>query len=117
MQLGNGVALKYILRAPANDAVNSIDIGTVERDGRGGLRVRNEHGTLIQELSGTRIRSWCIVGPDYVSIDGDVIPGDYERFRLGDAQARWVLRDYRSGMRYKACGTSRPRKSGAPPHA
>jgi len=31
-----------------------------------------------------------------------MIPGDYERFHLGDAQARWVLPDYRGGMRYKA---------------
>jgi hypothetical protein len=85
--LGNGVVFKSILRAPASHAVNSIDIGTVERDGRSGLRVR-EHGILIQELCGTCIRSWCIVGVDGASIDGDMISGDYERFRLGDAQAR-----------------------------
>ena len=72
MLLGNGVVLKYIMRG-ANQPVQSIDCGAVERDGRGGLRVRDEHGTLIQELSGTRIRSWCIVGADGASIDGDII--------------------------------------------
>lgn len=79
MLLGNGVVFKYILRAPARKAVNSIEAGTVERDGLGGLKVRDEHGAFVLELSGDRVRSWCIVGPDGVAIDGDMIPGDYER--------------------------------------
>jgi len=43
MLLGNGVVLKYIMRG-ANQPVQSIDCGAVERDGRGGLRVRDDTG-------------------------------------------------------------------------
>jgi hypothetical protein len=79
MLLGNGVVFKYILRTPANQAVNSIEAGKVERDGTGGLRVRDERGALVEELSGAKIRSWCIVAADGVLIDGDMVPGDYDR--------------------------------------
>jgi hypothetical protein len=79
MLLGNGVVFKYIFRTPANQAVNSIEAGKVERDGTGGLRVRDERGALVEELSGAKIRSWCIVAVDGVLIDGDMVPGDYDR--------------------------------------
>jgi hypothetical protein len=80
MQLGNGVILKYILRG-TNQPIHSIDCGIVERDGHGGLKVRGEQGFARQHLSVSRLRSWCIVGPDGASIDGDMIPGDYDRLR------------------------------------
>ena len=80
MQLGNGVVPRYILRG-SNQPVHSIDIGTVERDEKGGLKVRSRHGVLLESLSVSQLRSWCIVGPDGESIDGDMLPGDFERLR------------------------------------
>jgi hypothetical protein len=78
--LGNGVILKYILRG-TNQPVQSIDCGIVERDGRGGLKVRGGQGVVIEHLSVRRLRSWHLVGPDGESIDGDMLPGDFERLR------------------------------------
>jgi len=46
MQLGNGVVLRYILRG-SNQPVYSIDSGIVERDERGGLKVRSRHGVVL----------------------------------------------------------------------
>jgi len=46
VQLGNGVVPRYILRG-SNQPVHSIDIGTVERDEKGGLKVRSRHGVLL----------------------------------------------------------------------
>ena len=78
MLVGNGVVLKYILRG-TNQPVQSIDRGIVERDGRGGLKVRGWQGLAIENLSVSRLRSWHIVGPDGASIDGEMLPGDDER--------------------------------------
>jgi hypothetical protein len=78
--LGNGVVLKYILRG-INQPVQTIDSGIVERDGHGGLKVRSGHGVVIEHLSVSRLRSWCIVGPKGRLIDGDMLPGDFEGFR------------------------------------
>jgi len=78
--LGNGVVLKYILRG-TNQPVHSIELGIVERDGHGGLKVRSGHGVVLENLSVSRLRSWCIVGPRGGLIDGDMLPEDYERLR------------------------------------
>jgi hypothetical protein len=58
-----------------------MDSGIVERDGHGGLKVRREQGVARQHLSVSRLRSWCIVGPDGVSIDWDMSEKDDERLR------------------------------------
>jgi hypothetical protein len=76
--LGNGMVLRYILRSPANQAVELIESGSIERDGAG-LTVREQNGVVIEELSGNRIRSWNAVGPDGVSIDNEMVPGDFGR--------------------------------------
>jgi hypothetical protein len=78
--LGNGLILKYILRG-TNQAVQSIDHGIVERDGCGGLTVRGGQGVVVERLSVSRLRSWNIVDPEGSSIDGDMLPGDFERLR------------------------------------
>jgi hypothetical protein len=78
--LGHGMILKYILRGD-NQPVHSVEFGIVERDGNGGLKVRSGHGVVIEHLSVSRLRSWCIVGPNGGLIDGDMLPGDYERLR------------------------------------
>jgi hypothetical protein len=80
MQLGNGVVLKYNRRG-TNQPVQSIDNGTVERDGHGGLKVRSGQGVVVEHFSVSRLRSWHIVGSDGASIDGDMLPGDFERLR------------------------------------
>jgi hypothetical protein len=64
-----------------NQAVYTIDSGSVERDGHGGLKVRSGHGVVLEHISVSRLRSWCIVGPDGVSIDWDMSEGDDERLR------------------------------------
>jgi hypothetical protein len=81
MQLGNGVVFKYILRAPYHRSVRYLKAGVVERGGPQGLRVRDGNGVILQGLSGTQLRSWCIVGPDGESIDGDMLPEDFDRLR------------------------------------
>jgi len=75
--LGNGIVLKYILRG--NQPVQSIDCGIVERDGRGGLKVLGGQRVVVEHLSVRRLRSWRIVGLDGESIDGDMLPGDFDR--------------------------------------
>jgi hypothetical protein len=77
--LGNGIVLKYILRG--NQPVQSIDGGIVERDGWGGLKVLGGQGVDVEHLLVSRLRSWRIVGPDGESIDGDMLPGDFDRLR------------------------------------
>jgi hypothetical protein len=81
MQLGNGTIFRYILRSTVQPAVGSIETGTVERDALSGVTVRDDHGAVIQSLSGTLIRSWNILGPDGTSIDSDIVPQDLERLR------------------------------------
>jgi hypothetical protein len=76
--LGNGVVLRYILRNPANQAVGSVESGSIKR-GLHGLIVRDQYGGVIEELSGSRIRSWNVVGPDGASIDNEMTPGDFDR--------------------------------------
>jgi hypothetical protein len=61
MLLGNGVILRYILRG-SNQPVHSIDFGTVERDGRGGLKVRSRHGVVLENLLLSQLRSWLSSG-------------------------------------------------------
>ena len=80
MLLGNGVVLRYILRG-TNQPVQSIDTGIVERDGQGGLKVRSGHGVVLEHLSVSRLRSWCILGPGGGLIDGDMLPEDCDRLR------------------------------------
>jgi hypothetical protein len=75
--LDNGVVLKYILRG-SNQLVQSFDCGIVLR---GGLKIRGGQGVVVEHLSVSRLRSWCIVGSDGESIDGDMLPGDYARLR------------------------------------
>jgi len=79
MLLGNGVVLKYILRNPEKPVVGFLKAGTVELHGMRSLTVRDQNGVLIDQLSGGRIRSWNIVGPDGASIDSDVVVEDYGR--------------------------------------
>jgi hypothetical protein len=79
MQLANGVVFKYILRAPNDRAVRSLEEGVVKRDALQGLLVRAENGAILLELSSLHIRSWNIAGPDGESIDGDMLPADQER--------------------------------------
>ena len=81
MQLGNGTIFRYILRSTVQSAVGSIETGTVERDALSGVTVWDDHGAVIQSLSGTLIRSWNILGPDGTSIDSDIVPQDLERLR------------------------------------
>ena len=80
MLLGHGVILKYILRGD-NQAVHSIEFGIVERDGHGGLKVRSRHGVVLEHISVSRLRSWCIVGPAGGLIDGDMLSEDCDRLR------------------------------------
>ena len=70
-----------MLRAPNDQAVRYLEEGVVERDALQGLLVRGQNGAILLELSGVHIRSWNIVGPDGESIDGDMLPRDFERLR------------------------------------
>ena len=44
--------------------------GRVERLGPQGLDVYNRYGEVLDYFSGTRIRSWCVFGPDGQRVEG-----------------------------------------------
>ena len=89
MVLGNGVFLKYVLREPDDGVVHVLGSGRIERDGLAGVNVYDEDNRVIEYLSGTHFRSWCVLGPNERRIDGwcEVELQDYQKILRG-ASAR-----------------------------
>jgi len=68
MVLSEEAALVYIL---AESGVKGrLTSGRVERDPSGRLNVFDARGWRFEYLSGDRLRSWCVLGPDGKPIDG-----------------------------------------------
>jgi hypothetical protein len=86
MVLSGGLYMLYILRE-GDSGVLRIDSGRLERDGLAGLNVYDEQNKLIPGLSGTRIRSWAVIGPHGQRVRGwfDILADDASRFVLGEA--------------------------------
>jgi hypothetical protein len=73
------VVFKYILRAPYDRAVRYLKAGVVEHEGPQGLRVRDGNGVVLQRAFRHPDSKLVYRRPDGESIDGDMIPGDFER--------------------------------------
>ena len=81
--LSEEAALVYIL---AESGVRGrLTSGRIERGPDGTLDVFDARGNRIDYISGSRLRSWCVVGPDGNSIDGwrEILPEDLPRILPG----------------------------------
>ena len=79
LQLSDRLALVYVMRT--SGCVGRFTSGRVERTGPPGVNVYNRYGEILEYFSGTRIRSWCVFGPDDERIEGwcEVDPEDSSR--------------------------------------
>ena len=76
MVLSEDVFLVYVL---AESGVRGhLTCGRIERQSSGKLTVFDVRGDRFEYLSGERIRSWCVVGPDGKPVDGwsEILPED-----------------------------------------
>lgn len=74
--LSEGVCLVYVL---AESGVRGhLTSGRIERQSSDKLTVFDVRGDRIEYLSGERIGSWCVVGPDGKPVDGwkQILPQD-----------------------------------------
>jgi hypothetical protein len=78
LQLSDRLALVYVMRT--SGCMGRFTSGRVERTGPG-VNVYNRYGEIIEYFSGTRIRSWCVFGPDDERIEGwcEVAPEDWSK--------------------------------------
>jgi hypothetical protein len=68
MLLADGVSLVYVLAE--SGCRGQLTSGRIERDPSGRLDVFDARGKWFQYISGERLRSWCVLGPDGKPIDG-----------------------------------------------
>jgi hypothetical protein len=66
--LSDDVVMVYVLRD--SGCVGRFTAGRVERTGSGGLNFYDRRGDLVEYFSGTKIRSWCVFGPDERRVEG-----------------------------------------------
>ena len=80
MVLSDGVVLVYVLRD--SGCRGRFTAGRVERVGAQGVNLYNRAGELLEYFSGTRIRSWCVFGPNGQPVEGwrEVALADVELF-------------------------------------
>jgi hypothetical protein len=79
MVLSDEVALVYIL---AESGVRGkLTSGRIERNPSGKLTVFDANEEWFEYLSGERLRSWCVVGPEGKPVDGwrEILPEDIPR--------------------------------------
>ncbi len=75
MKLSFTAILVYVLHS---GCVGRLNMGHIERDGKGGVNVFGPERTINEYISGTNLRSWCVVGMDRRPITGwcSVLPED-----------------------------------------
>lgn len=90
MRLSDDAALLFVLRSGVQ---GRLTVGKVEHDVDTLVRVYDRHGDLQPYISGTRLRSWCIVGPAGQPIPSwcSILPEDRGRLLT---QAASGLDDY-----------------------
>ena len=74
--LSDEAALVYVL---AESGVRGkLTSGRIERNPSGALDVFDARGDWFEYLSGEKLRSWCVVGPEGKPIDGwgEILPED-----------------------------------------
>lgn len=59
MKLSFTAILVYVLHS---GCVGRLNMGHIERDGKGGVNVFGPERTINEYISGTNLRSWCVVG-------------------------------------------------------
>ena len=59
LTLSPETSLVYVLRE--SGVLGRLTSGRVEKDGPGRVNVYHAHGALFNYLSGTALRSWCVV--------------------------------------------------------
>jgi len=80
MVLSDESVLVYIL---AESGVRGrLTSGRITRNPSGKLIVFDTQGVWFEYLSGDRLRSWCLMGPEGKPIDGwrEILPGDLPQF-------------------------------------
>ena len=77
--LSDDLVMVYVMRT--SGCMGRFTSGRVERTGPSGVNVYNRYDEIIEYFSGTRIRSWCVFGPDDERIEGwcEVAPEDSSR--------------------------------------
>ena len=78
--LSDEAVLVYILAE--SGVKGQLASGRIERNPTGKLTVFDAHGERFDYLSGNRLRSWAVVGPQGQPIDGwqEILPEDLARF-------------------------------------
>jgi len=76
MVLSDQVSFVYILAE--SGFRGHLIAGYIERNSTGALDVFNAWGEWFEDLSGKRLRGWCLVGPDGTPVDGwrEILPQD-----------------------------------------
>ena len=78
MVLSNGLFMLYVTRQDGTR--RELGSGRVQRVGLVAIDVYDENNNLVEDLSGDRLRSWCVFDPSGKPIDGDVEPQDMAKF-------------------------------------
>jgi hypothetical protein len=84
MVLSDRAVLVYIL---AESGVRGhLTSGRIERNPSGKVDLFDARGERFEYLSGERLRSWCVVGPDGKPVDGwgEILPEDLPRLLQSD---------------------------------
>ena len=76
MVLSHEAVLVYILAV--SGVKGHLTSGRIERDPSGKLNVFDSRGDPFDYLSGDRLSSWCVLGPEGKTVDGwqDILPKD-----------------------------------------
>jgi hypothetical protein len=83
MVLSDNTVFVYVLKE--SGVRGHLSSGKIERPGTGALDVFDARGDRIDYLSGTRIRSWCLVNAQGQPVDGwrEILPEDLTRILRG----------------------------------
>lgn len=78
--LSDEMTLAYVLEQ--SGCAGHLSIGRIERAGPDQLKIYDSAGKLFEYVSGDRLRSWCVLGPDGHPFDGwsQIHPQDAQRF-------------------------------------
>jgi hypothetical protein len=84
MVLSDAASLVYILAG--SGVKGHLTSGRIERGPSGTLEVFDALGNSFEYLSGERLRSWCVLGPDGDAIDGwrEILPEDLPKIFAAD---------------------------------
>ncbi len=74
-------SLEYVLRE--SGVHGRLTVGRVERIGREQLNVYDEHGALLDYLSGTALRTWCVIDVRGVPLEGWSVIQPLDRGQVG----------------------------------